>query len=339
MSSSREALVDICAVTASGVQPVSTEAAARGPGHGTGIVWIDFGYEEREGLRLLVDLVHAQPADVDDCSTRLPVPTLHAYGDHYFSAINGLARGTDGRLYFQPLKIFFTADLLVTVMGPTSAALTPEAVHHDLTLVRNRLDARELRPGSAFELVTAIRLQMLRSQEAIVGEAAARAAELEKRVISVDPVKAEAVLSDLFTLRHDLQTIRTNAAQTHELYVHLLEVLDSQEGLMPLDLRRLNDLRLGFGHLRNTVDLQREYLQEVLDLLQTRVSTELNRFVRKITAWGTIGIAWTVIVGIYGMNFDGIPGLGWRYGYAVAFGLMAVVGLVLGVLFRRRGWL
>ena len=165
----------------------------------------------------------------------------------------------------------------------------------------------------------------------VVTEAATRAAELEKSVMSIDPVRAEAVLNDLFSLRHDLQTIRTNAAQTHELYVHLIDTLDSQEGLMRLNVRRLNDLRLGFSHLRNTVDLEREYLQEVLDLLQTRVSTELNRFVRKITAWGTIGIAWTVIVGVYGMNFDDIPGLGWRFGYAFAFGLMAVVGVVLAV--------
>jgi magnesium transporter len=269
----------------------------------------------------------------------MPVPKLHAYADHYFSAINGLARGIDGRLYFQPLKIFFTATLLVTVMGPTSTALAAEVVCRDLTRVRERLDSGALRPASAFALVTAIRLQMLRTQEALVTEAAARAAELETSVMSIDPVRAETVLSDLFELRHDLQTIRTNAAQTHELYVHLIDTLDSQDGLMPLDLRRLNDLRLGFGHLRNTVDLEREYLQEVLDLLQTRVSTELNRFVRKITAWGTIGIAWTVIVGVYGMNFPDIPGLDWPYGYAFAFGLMAVVGVVLAVMFRRRGWL
>jgi magnesium transporter len=196
-----------------------------------------------------------------------------------------------------------------------------------------------LHPTSAFELVTEIRLQMLRTQEALVADAAARAAELEKSVMGIDPVKAEAVLGDLFSLRHDLQTIRTNAAQTHELYVHLIDVLGSRENLMSLDIQRLNDLRLGFSHLRNTVDLEREYLQEVLDLLQTRVSTELNRFVRKITAWGTIGIAWTVIVGIYGMNFDNIPGLEWRFGYAFAFALMAAVGLVLGSTFRRRGWL
>jgi magnesium transporter len=290
-------------------------------------------------MRMLTELLRVQPADIDDCFNRMPVPKLNAYSDHYFSAINGLARGTDGRLHFLPLKIFFAERVLVTVMGPTGAALTPEAAHRDIVVVRDRLAARQLRPASAFELVAAIRLQMLRSQESLVADAAGRAAELERSVMGIDPVKAETVLSDLFSLRHDLQTIRTNAAQTHELYVHLIEVLGSRDGLMALDIRRLNDLRLGFSHLRNTVDLEREYLQEVLDLLQTRVSTELNRFVRKITAWGTIGIAWTVIVGVYGMNFDDIPGLGWRSGYLFAFGLMAVVGVVLGLLFRRRGWL
>ena len=78
---------------------------------------------------------------------------------------------------------------------------------------------------------------------------------------------------------------------------------------MPLDLGRLNEMRQGFSHLKNTTDLEREYLQEMLDLFQTRASTELNRFVRQITAWGTIGIAWTVIVGIYGMNFAHMPEL------------------------------
>ena len=326
-------------MTDTGLRRLSSTEVATTVENGTGIVWVDVGHSERDGMRMLTELLLVQPGDLEDCFNRMPVPKLNAYSDHYFSAINGLARGTDGHLYFQPLKIFFTDRVLVTVMGPTSAALTPEAVRRDIALVRDRLASHELRPASAFELVAAIRLQMLRSQESLVAEAAGRAAELEKSVMGIDPVKAETVLSDLFFLRHDLQTIRTNAAQTHELYVHLIEVLRSQDGLMALDIRRLNDLRLGFSHLRNTVDLEREYLQEVLDLLQTRVSTELNRFVRKITAWGTIGIAWTVIVGVYGMNFADIPGLGLRSGYLLAFGLMAVVGIVLGVMFRRRGWL
>jgi magnesium transporter len=60
---------------------------------------------------------------------------------------------------------------------------------------------------------------------------------------------------------------------------------------------------------------------------------------RKITAWGTIGIAWTVIAGIYGMNFENIRVWGGGFGFAFACSLMALVGLVLGSMFRRRGWL
>jgi magnesium transporter len=331
--------VEICVITETGTRALPAEDVGRTLDSDAGTVWIDFGHDEHDGERLLTDLVQARPEDVEDCHSRMPVPTLNAYRDHYFSAINGLARGVDGRLYFQPLKIFFTPRLLVTIMGPTSRSLTPEAVRRDLLVVRDRLTASESVPESAFALVTAIRFQMLRSQQALVTDAAARAAELEKHVMGIDPVRAEGVLGELFALRHDLQMIRTNAAQTYELYVHLIDVLESGEGLMSLDIRRLHDLRLRFGHLRNTVDLEREYLQEVLDLLQTRVSTELNRFVRKITAWGTIGIAWTVVVGIYGMNFETIPGLEWQFGYLVAFALMAVLGLVLGTMFRRRGWL
>src|SRR5689334_4979796 len=46
----------------------------------------------------------------------------------------------------------------------------------------------------------------------------------------------------------------------------------------------------------------------MIDLFQTRVSIELNRFVRRVTAWGTVGLGWTVITGFYGMNVVESPG-------------------------------
>jgi len=186
-------------------------------------------------------------------------------------------------------------------------------------------DAKELVPADALE--------------ALVATAAGRIADLEQRVMSLDPVRAERLLSDLFGLRHDLQMLRTNAAQTQELYTYVIEQLSTRDDLMRLDLRRASEMRQGFAHLQNTIDLERDYLQEVIDLFQTRVSTELNRFVRKITAFGTIAIAWTVIAGIYGMNFEFMPELQWRYGYPGVLLTMALVGIVFAVLFRRRGWL
>lgn len=155
-----------------------------------------------------------------------------------------------------------------------------------------------------------------------------------------DPVAAEGVLQDLFELRHDLQIIRINAAQTYELYDNLLDTLDVDDRVMQIDTRRLALLRQQqYGHLKNSADLEREYLQEVLDLFQTRVSNELNRFVRKITAFGTIAISWTVVAGIYGMNFTNMPELTWAYGYPAAIGIMLVLSVVLWYLFHRQHWL
>ena len=151
--------------------------------------------------------------------------------------------------------------------------------------------------------------------------------------VECDPVKGEGLLTDLFAVRHDLQTIRTTAAQTREL---LALAADTS---VPGFGGDLEDLRHGFEHLTNTADLEREYLQEVLDLFQTRTSTELNRFIRKITAWGAIGVAGTLIAGIYGMNFAHMPELGWQLGYPMALGMILTVGVVLYVLFRRHGWL
>jgi magnesium transporter len=331
--------VDVCLIDGAGARPVPADSVAELLAQDTGLVWIDFDHTDSDGMALLTKVINAYPSDIQDCYARTPVPKIHLYTDHLFSAINGVTRGTDGRLHFQPLKVFLTERLLVTVLGPTHQALTPEAAHRDLTAVRGRLVTQEISPISALDLVSAVRFEMLRAQEDITGYAASNIAALEQRVMQTDPVKAEALLQDLVHLRHDLQTIGTSAAQAHESYAQLIETLGTSEGLMRMDVRRLEQLRRAYGHLKNTTDLEREYLQEMVDVFQTRVSTELNAFVRKITAWGTIGIAWTVVAGIYGMNFRNMPELDWVLGYVWALGVMAAVGLGLAVVFRKKGWM
>jgi Mg2+ and Co2+ transporter CorA len=290
-------------------------------------------------MALLTATIKPRQEDLRDVGNRTPVPKLHIYPDHHFSAINGLARGSDGLLHFQPLKTFLTERQLWSVFGPSTASLSVQAVNRDLDIVRQQVDDQEVCPTSGFALIATIRGVMLRGQEELIASGARRVADLEGRVMTHDPVAAEAVLQDLFELRHDLQTIRINAAQTYETYDNLLDTLDVDDRAMRIDTKRLALLRQQYGHLKNSADLEREYLQEVLDLFQTRVSNELNRFVRKITAFGTIAISWTVVAGIYGMNFANMPELGWTFGYPMAIGIMVVVSLVLWYLFHRQHWL
>ena len=316
-----------------------TEAVANAVAEGDGLVWVDFDHTDEQGMSLLTQLFEVRLADLQDCHVRTPVSKLHAYPDHHFSAINGLARGTDGRLYLQPLKVFLGSRSIVTVLGPTSGALSGQAAHHEMEAVRRRMDSDGFCPETPLELITAIRREMMNSMERLIGSLAARIAEFEQEMMERDPVKSEELLQELFALRHDLQTIRTSAAQAQESYTNLIEMLPLQEGILQIDLKRLGELRQGFAHIMHTTDLEREYLQEMLDLFQTRVSTELNRFVRKVTAWGTVAVAWTVIAGVYGMNFTNMPELTWDYGYPYALALMLVSGLLLAIYFRRHGWL
>ena len=304
-----------------------------------GTLWLDFDHTDEDGMALLGELIEVKASDIQECHNRSPLPKMRFYADHHFSAINGLARGSDGRLYFVPLKLFLTPKVLITVLGPTSSSLTSEMARREVTAGAQRIDSAQLRPASSFELVSAIRAESMQTHENLIAESSARIAQLERDVSQKDPVKAEALLQDLFDLRHDLEAIRTSAAQTAESFANLIETMDLQEGLMQTDLRRVRNMQQGFRHLQHTADLEREYLQEMIDLFQTRVSTELNRFVRKVTAWGSIGIAWTVIVGLYGMNFAYMPELGWRWGYPVVLVVMLIVGVLLVLLFRRRGWL
>ena len=83
----------------------------------------------------------------------------------------------------------------------------------------------------------------------------------------------------------------------------------------------------------------RELLSSALQANLTQVSVRQNEDMRKISAWVAILAVPTMVAGIYGMNFDHMPELHWRYGYPTVLLLIAIVCLVLYRRFRRAGWL
>ena len=70
------------------------------------------------------------------------------------------------------------------------------------------------------------------------------------------------------------------------------------------------------------------------------MDSELSRNVMKLlTVVSIVGIPPTLIAGIYGMNFKGMPELDWKYGYPLAVGIMVGVCGYLYWRFKRSGWL
>jgi magnesium transporter len=82
-----------------------------------------------------------------------------------------------------------------------------------------------------------------------------------------------------------------------------------------------------------------ELLNSILQAHLAQVTVAQNEDMRKITAWAAIVAVPTMVCGVYGMNFDHMPELGWRYGYGLVLGVIAAACVTLYRGFRRNGWL
>lgn len=89
----------------------------------------------------------------------------------------------------------------------------------------------------------------------------------------------------------------------------------------------------------DAIESYREMTVGLMDLYLSNVALRSNETMRTLTVVATIFIPLTFIAGVYGMNFQYMPELGWRWGYGGVWALMIAVAAGLLVWFQRRGWL
>ncbi len=92
-------------------------------------------------------------------------------------------------------------------------------------------------------------------------------------------------------------------------------------------------------HINEMADTLREVLATALEANLSVISVSQNKDIKRLAAWAAIIAVPTAIAGIYGMNFEVMPELGWRYGYWVVLGVIAVMCSGLWLAFKRSGWL
>ncbi|MEV0562289.1 magnesium and cobalt transport protein CorA [Dactylosporangium sp. NPDC050588] len=182
---------------------------------------------------------------------------------------------------------------------------------------------------------------------------------------------AYAVCDRMIEVYHDVSTdveqdveqleqtafLRVGGCDVQQIYQLKRELVEFKRAVVPLQapLRRMNDpavvelppqLRQYFadllGRLTQVVDRvasDNELLDSILQARLAQVGLDQNNDMRKIASWAAIAALQTAIAGIYGMNFEHIPGLRWDYGFYLILLIMTVGSVVLYRLFRRSGWL
>jgi magnesium transporter len=88
-----------------------------------------------------------------------------------------------------------------------------------------------------------------------------------------------------------------------------------------------------------TIDTNRELIAGIMEINMTMASNRLNKVMKVLTIISTIFIPLTFIVGVYGMNFDFMPELGYTHAYFIVWGVMLCVALGMLLFFKRRKWI
>ena len=88
-----------------------------------------------------------------------------------------------------------------------------------------------------------------------------------------------------------------------------------------------------------TIESYREINSGLMDLYLSGINLRMNQVIQVLTIISTIFIPLTFIVGLYGMNFDNMPELHFKYGYFVVLSIMAAIALSLVKYFTRKKWL
>ncbi len=159
----------------------------------------------------------------------------------------------------------------------------------------------------------------------------------EERVLTEELGEEGTIQGELLSLRRRMVEFRRIVLPVRDV-VHSL-VRGDVEWVDDATRLHLQDVYDHTLRAIESLDSQRELVGNAVDAHLALASNRMNMVMKRMTSWGAILLGSTLIAGIYGMNFEHMPELGWRYGYPFALGLMVALTLTGYRFFSRRDWL
>ncbi|HEY7047282.1 MAG TPA: magnesium/cobalt transporter CorA [Jatrophihabitantaceae bacterium] len=299
----------------------------------SGFVWIGLHEPSERQFAGIATRFGLHPLAVEDAVQAHQRPKLEQYDDMLFAVVKTVyydhsqAHGATEVVETGEVMIFLGANYVITVR---------HGEHGNLRAMRRNLenDTALLKLGPSVVLHAIL-------DRAVDGYLAVTAALQE----DIDEVETSVFAGG------------NRGADSSRMYILKREVLALRRSAAPLStpLRMLADRPMRLVHedireyFRDVDDHLSEVVEQVAsfdDLLNTLVSANLaqvsvgqNEDMRKISAWVAIAAVPTMVAGIYGMNFDHMPELHWRYGYPVIGGIVVLVCIGLYRSFKHNGWL
>ena len=316
--------------TANGDTPLAEQLAKAATG--SGFVWIDLADPAPAELAEVADLAGLPETAVAVVSREQARPRL----DHHSGRLVVVLKTA---VYVDRDEVIDVGQLAFIIGEHMVVSVATGAQPDHRPRPGGDLDLRALGLGPA-GVLAGVASRVVRSYAPVLVGLDQDVDEIEAQVFSGD---RGGYAERIYRLKSEVQLFRRAVAALPDDLEELLEdeAAGSFAGEEHLDevVVRLRGVRAEAARVGEQVASLDDLLNSALSAHLAQIGVRQNEDMRRISAWVAIAAVPTDVAAVYGMNFEHMPELDWRYGYFVVLGVMATVCLVLYRLFKRSGWL
>jgi magnesium transporter len=287
------------------------------------LVWVALHEPDADTLAQMQRQFALHPLAVEDARKGHQRPKLEDYGDSLFAVLHVVEPGEDGDLRTGEVAVFAGNNYVLTVRSHAERGFQD---------VRARCEREPelLRIGSGFVLYALIDAVVDRYFPLL--DALEEELELVEERLFVADGSPRANIEALYKLKNRLTTVKHAVAP-------LLEAISNLTGARVPSLcaglrEYFRDIYDHLLRLNQTIESIRDSVGTAISVNLSMVSLQENETMKRLAAYAALVAVPTMIAGIYGMNFEYMPELSWRYGYLAA--LASMIGVDLYVFFRLR---
>ncbi|MCM1974893.1 MULTISPECIES: magnesium and cobalt transport protein CorA [Streptomyces] len=302
--------------------------------HGDGFVWLGLHEPTAEEFADLAELFELHPLAVEDAIEAHQRPKLERYDETLFAVFKTVCyveheelTATSEVVSTGEIMVFTGTDFVITVRHGRHGSLGP---------LREELESRpeQLAQGPA-AVLHAIADHVVDDYLSVAESVHEDVDQVETAVFAEDGARVDP--GRIYQLKRELLELKRAVAPLtrplEELATRPIRVVDPE---IQAYFRDVADHLLRVKEQIASFD---ELLNSILQAHLAQVTVAQNEDMRKITAWAALVAVPTMVCGLYGMNFEHMPELHWKFGYPLVIGVIAVACLSLYRGFRRNGWL
>lgn len=285
--------------------------------------WVDFSQPTGEEIKHLADTFNFHPLAIEDCTHRLQRPKLDYYDDHAFF-VTHLVREEKKEIIKEELDFFVGENFIVTFH------LSPSK---EVDEVWERVLQKKIEKWNPFYVFYRTLDKIIDNYFSIIYKIED---DLDKIEDNINHKSMNLLMAELFDTRYMLLNLLHTVNPMRDLLYRML----NSHHLSGVSERRkyFSDIYDHLLKLSDTIMSDRELTADIRDSYLSLNSHQTNNVMKVLTIITSIFAPLTFIVGIYGMNFENMPELTWKYGYFLTLGIMGIMGVSMFIWFKKKGW-